>query len=302
MTIRLLHSLPRRFRLRDLCVLCACAAAPPATLTWAVTNQETTPTVQAQKSETGKVAGDQKTQDKSSEKTSVPVDQKTKAADGKSATTPDKKPDPFRPLDLLASDFGKTWKLFAAEEGVEVQDVWQLREFEGQKGLICTGKPKGYLRTVKMYGDYKLSFQFRFPMDENGNSGVLLHIDGKDKIWPDGIQVQLHRPKAGSVFPSGNRKTPFTIGAQLPLHEVNKWNTCEIIVQKTQVYVTVNGRKVGPMQECNPPRGFIALQSEGSEVHFRNLILRPIRPETAVKAAAETAESSSGEKPRPSGT
>jgi cell division septation protein DedD len=194
----------------------------------------------------------------------------------KPATTPVPKPTLPKPINLLASDFGKTWKLFAAEEGVKVQEVWQVKD-EGTL-LICTGKPKGYLRTVKAYADYRLTFEFRYPMDPNGNSGVLLHGDGKDKIWPDGVQIQLHRPTAGSILPSGNRKTRFRVMAGLELLP-KTWNRCEVEVRQDRVEVTINGLSVGPLQYCDPARGFIGLQAEGSEVHFRNLMLQQFNTE-----------------------
>ncbi len=202
------------------------------------------------------------------------------------------KPDPSN-VDLLQLEFAKSWKLFAAEEGVKVQDVWAVRQDEsGMRVLVCSGKPKGYLRTQAEYENYRLSFEFRFPVDENGNSGVLLHVDGKDKIWPDGIQVQLHRPDAGSIFPSGNRKTPFTIGAHVSLGELSKWNKCEITAHGPNVAVKLNDKVVGPLTGCVPAKGFIALQSEGSEVHFRKLMIvrLPAPPQdTTLTTDTETA-------------
>ncbi|MFK7818763.1 MAG: family 16 glycoside hydrolase [Planctomycetaceae bacterium] len=205
----------------------------------------------------------------------------TEAGENASNTNPapgvqpkvDVKPRPqVKATKLLEQDFSKTWKLVAAEEGVKVEDVWRMNKTETGRILVCTGKPKGYLRTLSAHKNYVLSFEFRYPMDENGNSGVLLHIDGKDKVWPDGIQVQLHRPTAGSIFPSGNRKARFTIGAKLDL-ALKVWNKCRITVREDTIEVSLNDVAVGPMRYCQPAAGFIALQSEGSEVHFRNIVL-----------------------------
>lgn len=243
---------------------------------------------ESEKSGEQKKPGDQKSGDQKTEGKAEAAKQNgddPKAAEAAKAVVP--KADPYKPIDLLAEPLAKEWKLFAAEEGYKLEDLWRVHGKNGSpKLLVGGGNIKGYIRTQTVYKDYRLAFEFRFPMDENGNSGVLLHVDGKDKIWPDGIQVQLHRPKAGSVFPSGNRKTPFTIGAQVPLAKVNVWNRCEILVRNEQVYVTLNGKNVGPLQECEPRAGYIALQSEGSEVHFRNLILTKLRPE-AIRAVAD---------------
>ena len=233
----------------------------------------------------------------------------TKAADAKPNQTGTTQPDttknasaannapaaPPKPqlvqTELLNQEFAKTWKLVAAEEGVRTTDVWQMNKTDSGRVLVCTGKPKGYLRTQKEHTDYELAFEFRYPMDENGNSGVLVHIDGKDKVWPDGIQVQLHRPTAGSIFPSGNRKARFTVGAKLDLNS-KTWNKCKITVLKGTIEVSINGVDVGPMRYCNPAKGFFAFQSEGSEVHFRNMVLTeevvPTKPATAPTVVQQT--------------
>ena len=179
-------------------------------------------------------------------------------------------------IKLLEGDLAKTWKLFAAESGTKLDQVWNVKQSEAGRVLICTGKPKGYLRTQTAYGNYKLSFEFQYPKDPNGNSGVLLHIDGQDRIWPDGVQVQLHGPKAGSIIAVGNRKTRFTIGAKLALKK--QWNKCEIDVIDDTIEVRLNGMAVGPLKYLKPAEGYIALQAEGSEVHFRNMIVLQLKP------------------------
>jgi hypothetical protein len=101
--------------------------------------------------------------------------------------------------------------------------------------LRCTGSPTGYLRTRQAYKDFRVSFQWRYPENVNGNSGVLVHTTGPDKIWPRSIQVQLHAPKAGSVT------------------------------------------------GCLPNSGHLALQSQGSEVHFRNIRVDRRKQATATR-------------------
>ena len=125
-----------------------------------------------------------------------------------------------------------------------------------------------------------------YPTDENGNSGVLLHMAPKDKIWPDSIQLQLHRPAAGSIFPSGDGKSENTLGVRDLSVELTKWNKCTIVSRGGKMTVEVNGKKVGEVTGCSPSRGRIALQSEGSEIHFRNIWIRKLKP----KVPKETVE------------
>lgn len=266
------HGMPSMIAIAALLVAASSASA--------LSGQDETPTQKK-----GETKAEVK-QDDGSKQDPKPGDTKPADATEKPKGAEEKRPPQPLETKLLEQDFTKTWKLYAAEEGVKVQDVWKINKTESGNILVCTGKPKGYLRTQEELNDYTLSFEFRYPMDENGNSGVLLHIDGKDKIWPDGIQVQLHRPTAGSIFPSGNRKTRFTIGAKLALN-LNKWNKCQIDVRKDTVEVRLNDIAVGPMRYCNPARGYFALQSEGSEVHFRDMKLTrytidpPVKPSIA---------------------
>ena len=155
--------------------------------------------------------------------------------------------------------------------------------------------PEGYLRTDIDFDDFEMGLEWMYPTDENGNSGVLLNMALKDKIWPDSIQLQLHRPTAGSIFPSGEGKSENTLELRDRSVDLNKWNTCRITSRGAKLTVEVNGKKVGEVRGCIPSRGRIALQSEGSEIHFRKIWIRKLKPEfpkssveAETKAKAET--------------
>ena len=51
-------------------------------------------------------------------------------------------------------------------------------------------------------------------------------------------------------------------------------NQCLIVSRSGTVVVHVNGQKAGEVSGCSPATGAIAIQSEGSEVHFRNITVR----------------------------
>ena len=55
--------------------------------------------------------------------------------------------------------------------------------------LQCVGKPAGYVITEKEYGDYVLEVEWRWP-GKPGNSGVLCHVTGEDKIWPKSFEAR----------------------------------------------------------------------------------------------------------------
>jgi len=179
---------------------------------------------------------------------------------------------------LNPADFPKGWVFYSAETGVNLEKVWQLsRDADPRTAvLVCTGKPDGYLRTEKLYDNYELGLEWMFPNDPNGNSGILLHVSDRDMIWPKAIQVQFHRPTAGSVFPNGGAKTDNMLTEKDLAKPVGEWNTCVVTCEGGRISVVMNGKKVGEVTGCMPQRGAIALQSEGSEIHFRKFWVRPL--------------------------
>lgn len=180
---------------------------------------------------------------------------------------------------LDVKEFPKGWLFFTDVMNSQLSATWQIVKDDPQKPYLrCTGMPFGYLRTVGVFGDYEFGLQWRYPTDIAGNSGILLHTAGEDRIWPDSIQVQLHRPQTGSVFPSGDAKSDNRIDVKnrdLP-RDLNVWNECHIVCREGRISVEINGKRIGEVTGCRPSRGAIGLQSEGAEVHFQNIWLKPL--------------------------
>jgi hypothetical protein len=153
--------------------------------------------------------------------------------------------------------------------------------------LICSGKPGGYIRTNDKYTNYILKLEWRFnPVTkEAGNSGVLLRMHGEDKVWPKSVEAQLHSGNAGDFWNIDNftmtadpartkgRNTKKTHAAERPIGE---WNEYEIIVNKGDIILLVNGEELNRASEVEEVPGHICLQSEGAEIHFLNIRLIPL--------------------------
>ena len=90
--------------------------------------------------------------------------------------------------------------------------------------------------------------------------------------------MQLHGPTAGSIFPSGDAKTDNKLMVRDLSRPLGQWNTCVITSKGGRVSVVINGKKAGEVTGSQPSRGSIALQSEGSEVHFRRVMLKVLKP------------------------
>lgn len=169
------------------------------------------------------------------------------------------------------------------EDGGKLEDVWTV----DQGVLVCKGRPIGYLRTRNDYQNFILRLEWRFnPVTKvAGNSGVLLRMIGEDKVWPRSIEAQLQSGRAGDFwnideFPMAAAKdrTEGRHTAHTHAHEkpVGEWNQYEITANGGHVTLKVNGEVLNEAFDCLETPGKICLQSEGAEIHFRNIYLLPL--------------------------
>ncbi len=156
------------------------------------------------------------------------------------------------------------------------REIWSVKDGV----IICKGEPNGYIHTKKQYTNYIFKVEWRFKPEgapPNANSGVFLNVAEPYKLWPMCIEVQLMNNEAGSIFPleGGVVKgaNPHLKGKAKPLGE---WNSYEITVKDGRVLLVFNGEQVNQGSDLEPRRGAVALQSEGWEVHFRNISIEDL--------------------------
>lgn len=193
------------------------------------------------------------------------------------------KPAPKKSVKLLNGKDLKGWKSFLRDGGA-MEDVWSVNE-RGE--MICVGRPIGYIHTKKKYTNFELTLEWRFDPEKGpGNSGVLLRRHGKHKVWPNSIEAQLHSRNAGDIwnigeFPMkseakrtrGRRTVKAEKCNEKPLGE---WNHYRIRMDHGTLTLTVNGVVQNVATGCEEIAGHIGLQSEGAEIHFRNIELTPL--------------------------
>lgn len=166
--------------------------------------------------------------------------------------------------------------------------------------LVSMGNPNGHLITNASYRDYRLEVEYRFA-GKPGNCGVLVHASTPRVLYgmfPKSIEVQMMHENAGDFWCIGEdiqvpdmeaRRGPkadwgsiegkerriknLTDGSEAP---VGSWNHMKIEVFGSNIRVWVNGDLVNDGFECTVSEGRIALQAEGAEVEFRDLVLTPI--------------------------
>ncbi len=96
---------------------------------------------------------------------------------------------------------GKTlqgWVMFLPDPNSDPLKTWYVKD-----GILhCSGTPTGYIRTDKKYSNYRLQLEWRWSA-QPGNSGVLLHVQDKDEVWPKSIEAQLLHENAGDFWVIG---------------------------------------------------------------------------------------------------
>ncbi|HEV2692057.1 MAG TPA: DUF1080 domain-containing protein [Verrucomicrobiae bacterium] len=178
---------------------------------------------------------------------------------------------------------------FCMKDNADPLQTWSV-----PNGVIhCTGKPIGYLRTTEVYSNYFLTVEWRFVKvaPKADNTGVLVHIQSPDKVWPMCVQVQGKHTRQGDLFvmagaeckehkgQDANTPVPFRKEfieqpAELPIGE---WNRSETICLHGKVSTFLNGKFVNEITECTVNSGYIGIQSEGGDIEIRSMNLAPLK-------------------------
>ena len=155
--------------------------------------------------------------------------------------------------------------------------------------IRCTGTPSGYLRTTQPYSNYTLTVEWRFVKiaPKADNTGVLVHIQSPDKVWPECIQVQGKYEHQGDLFLMAGAESKEHRGLDantpLPKHApsaekpVGEWNTCKIVCSGNTVKAYVNGKVMNETTDCTVSSGFIGIQSEGGDIEIRKISLASLK-------------------------
>ena len=173
--------------------------------------------------------------------------------------------------------------------------TWQA---EGDK-LICYGNPIGVVRSEKKYENFMLHVEWKH-MEPGGNSGVFVWsnaIPGEKNRLPDGVEVQMLELDWVNLNTRNGKKPPiayvhgelFGVGGvktdvDNPRGERSKsienrclgrgeWNTYDVICVDGTIKLSVNEKFVNGISNSTQRRGYICLEAEGAEIHFRNFKL-----------------------------
>jgi hypothetical protein len=185
-------------------------------------------------------------------------------------------------------------------------DTWRVEKGE----LICKGQPIGVMRSDREYENFILHIEWMHK-EPGGNSGVFAWssaVPGENRL-PDGVEIQmleLDWPKLnmrngveppiayvhGELFGVGGvTLVPDTPrGARSKSIENrckprNEWNVYEVVAVDGTIKLSVNGKFVNGIQKASKRKGYLCLESEGAEIHFRNIKIMELPPSASAQPA-----------------
>ena len=179
-------------------------------------------------------------------------------------------------------------------------DTWTMRD-----GLLVnTGKPIGVMCTENMYENFLLHIEWKH-LEAGGNSGVFAWSNANpepDSRLPDGVEIQmleLDWPKLntrngveppvayvhGEVWGVGGVRTvPDNPRGERSSSIENRakgrgeWNVYDVVAVDGVIKLAVNGKFVNGISRSTRKKGYLCLEAEGAEIHFRNMRILELPP------------------------
>ena len=187
--------------------------------------------------------------------------------------------------------------------------TWKIRD--GM--VVCSGRPIGVMCSERQYENFILHIEWMH-MEAGGNSGVFVWSNAKpdeSTRLPNGVEVQMlelawpdlntrngvRPPDAyvhGELFGVGGVKTtPDNPRGERSMTIENRakgkaeWNTYDVVAVDCTIKLAVNGKFVNGITRSTQKKGYFCMESEGGEIHFRNMRILELAP--GVTTAEQTA-------------
>ena len=179
-------------------------------------------------------------------------------------------------------------------------DTWMVRDGL----LICSGHPIGVMRSEKQYENFILHIEWRH-MEPGGNSGVFVWSNAQPvpgKRLPDGVEVQMLELDWVNLNKRDGKKPPvaYVHGELFGVNGVEtvpdnprgrrsksienrakgrgEWNVYDVVAVDGVIKLSVNGKFVNGISRSTQKKGYLCLESEGAEIHFRNIQIMELPP------------------------
>ncbi len=183
-----------------------------------------------------------------------------------------------------------------AIEWIQVNTLTETWKKNGEE-LICKGQPIGVIRSAKKYRNFMMHIEWKH-MEAGGNSGTFVWSDAnadETNRLPNGVEVQMLELDWVKLNTRDGKEPPiayvhgelFGVGGVTtvpdnPRGERSKsienrckgkgeWNVYNVVCVDGTIKLSVNGKFVNGISKSSKTEGYICLESEGAEIHFRNL-------------------------------
>ena len=172
------------------------------------------------------------------------------------------------------------WKTFLPK-GEDPNKTWSVKDGE----IVCTGHPNGYFYTEKPFKNYIIRYDWKYIQPEPGkkssfNSGLLIHIHPPHKVWPKCVEVQGANANHAFLYFLDCKKQESKYDQKLKdkvTKPIGEWNTTETTCKDDgSIVAKINGTEVS-WGKGDLTEGLIGFQSEGAEIHFRNIKIRELK-------------------------
>jgi len=161
--------------------------------------------------------------------------------------------------------------------------------------IVSTGVPTGVMRTDRQYENFELDLEWRH-MVQGGNAGLFVWSDpitAPGQPFTRAIEVQVLDGRNSETYTSHgdlfaihgsffkpDRPHPKGWMRCLPNEQrakpAGEWNHYHVWCTNGVIKLAVNGKIVSGGSETKPRKGYICLESEGSECHFRNIRIKEL--------------------------
>lgn len=170
-------------------------------------------------------------------------------------------------------------------------ETWTVRD----SMIHCTGVPTGALRTDRQFENFILELEWRH-LKPAGNAGLFIWsgpITAPGVPFLRSIEVQILDngygksdwfTTHGDIFPiHGSTMTPDppsrgsrSFPSEFRSNPSPQWNHYRVVCKDGVIKLAVNGKEVSGGKNCVYRKGYIALESEGGIVDYRNIRIKEL--------------------------
>lgn len=179
-------------------------------------------------------------------------------------------------------------------------ETWSVRDGI----LVCKGQPIGVMRSEKEYENFVFHIEWMH-LEAGGNSGVFVwsraEPNPKGRL-PDGVEVQMLELEwvklntrdgkephpgyvSGELFGVGGVKTvpenprgERSMSTEFRCKPRGQWNAYDVVAVDGNIKLAINGKFVNGIRDSTQRKGYLCLESEGAEIHFRNIRILELPP------------------------